>query len=185
MSKAGRIKEKLESHIAEMAEHPSMFAFHPTDFSRKRDLPFAVLIKTIIGMAGKTLNKELFDYGIDVTTSAFVQQRDKLSHEAFRFLLKEFADGIAPEKLYEGYRILAVDGSDVASPRNKDSAYAFQTTEKSRKGNDVKGYNLIHMNAMYDVLNKTYLDAIINRDERAGAIRMIDQYDGQIGRAHV
>ena len=153
MSKAGRIKEKLESHIAEMAEHPSMFAFHPTDFSRKRDLPFAVLIKTIIGMAGKTLNKELFDYGIDVTTSAFVQQRDKLSHEAFRFLLKEFADGIAPEKLYEGYRILAVDGSDVASPRNKDSAYAFQTTEKSRKGNDVKGYNLIHMNAMYDVLN--------------------------------
>ena len=60
------------------------------DFTRTRKLPFAAMLKQIVCMGGNTLTKELmdaYDYDPDTaTSSAFVQQRDKILTQAFEFL---------------------------------------------------------------------------------------------------
>lgn len=60
------------------------------------------------------------------------------------------------DKLYKGYRLLAVDGSDVNIAYNPDGE-----TYMSNGDNDNKGYNQFHINAMYDVLNRVYTDCVI------------------------
>ena len=50
--------------------------------------------------------------GKEVTPSAFVQQRDKISDEAFAYLLYEFNSQCGDTALFAGrYRLLAVDGT--------------------------------------------------------------------------
>ena len=41
-------------------------------------------------MQGGSLNKELYDAGIDMTASAFVQQRNKLSWTIFEDVFENF-----------------------------------------------------------------------------------------------
>ena len=52
-----------------------------------------------------------------------------------------------------GYHIYACDGSDVNICRNPDDEETF-----IHEGN--KGYNAIHINALYDLLNHTYHDVV-------------------------
>lgn len=52
---------------------------------------------------------------------------------------------------------MAVDGSDLRLPTNtKDSFSSINNNEGE------KSYNLVHRNAMYDVTNKVYVDAIVH-----------------------
>lgn len=83
--------------------------------------------------------------------SAFVQQRDKISHTIFEDILENFNALHQDMKMYKGYRVLAVDGTCVNMARNPQSASFMQHT-----GNP-KGYNQLHVNPLYDVLNKTYV----------------------------
>lgn len=69
--------------------------------------------------------------------------------------------------------ILAVDGSDVILPRNRsDKTTSFQT------GPHHTPYNLIHINALYNLEQEIYHDLRIqdNRevDERAALIDMME-----------
>lgn len=65
----------------------SFFVFSNKDFSRNRILGFKETISIILGMAGKSLNKELYDHfkntPIIPTKSAFVQARAKILPEWF------------------------------------------------------------------------------------------------------
>ena len=45
------------------------------------------MVNLLLSMQGGTLNKELHDAGIEVTASAFVQQRNKLSWTIFEVVL--------------------------------------------------------------------------------------------------
>ena len=70
--------------------------------------------------------------------------------------------------------MLAVDGSDLqiaANPNGSDSYYPGV--------NGQKAYNLLHINAMYDVLQHTYTDAMIqksrNADESGALTDMVDR----------
>lgn len=70
--------------------------------------------------------------------------------------------------------MLAVDGSDIQIAANPDDVDSFvQNKENS------KPYNLIHLNAMYDVLSKIYVDAIIQKNktsnERKALTDMVDR----------
>ncbi|MBQ3284385.1 MAG: hypothetical protein IJH40_01975, partial [Ruminococcus sp.] len=47
------------------------------------------------------------------SASAFVQQRSKILPSAFEEIFKQFINTMNPVKLYEGFRLLAVDGSDI------------------------------------------------------------------------
>lgn len=157
---ANKVKGRLLSLINEMAASPAPFVKNPeTDFTRNRKLPFATVLQLLISMGGNSIYKELLEaHGYDVntpTTSAFIQQRDKILPAAFDFLLHRFTDTHTTRKTYQGYRLLAVDGSDLHTPTNPQDTETFY-----QRNPNAKGYNLLHLNALYDLCNNLYVDAL-------------------------
>lgn len=70
--------------------------------------------------------------------------------------------------------MLAVDGSDIQIPTNSEAPDSFvQTSEKARP------YNLLHLNALYDINSHTYVDAIVNQiresRENKALVDMVDR----------
>lgn len=147
----------IDEHIIRKYE----FVNNPErDFTRNRKLTFGNVLKATLLLGSGSVEKELleyFEYDTDtVTGSAFTQQRDKLSSSVFKSLFKQFTNHFDHYKTFMGYRIVAVDGSDLHIPHNPmDYETYFQTTP------DSKGYNLVHVNALYDIVNRVYLDVQI------------------------
>lgn len=173
------VKEKLMSLIDVMSASPEQYVKNPSrDFTRNRKLSFGDVIKLMISMGGNSLRKELFEanrYELNTaTTSAFIQQRDKILPSAFETLLRRFTQSHTNIKKYRGYRLLAADGSDVHAPTNPNDSDTFFQTKP-----DVKGYNLLLLNAMYDLCTRIYVDAIIQpgkgQDEVQAMIDMVDR----------
>ena len=106
---------------------------------------------------------DFFGFGPNIGTSAaFIQQRSKILPEAFQCLFRHFASEVDECKLYHGLRLLAVDGSDLqfaANPNDPDSYYPGV--------NGQQDYNLLHINAMYDLIQHTYTDAVIQKSRNA------------------
>lgn len=176
--KAKQIRDLLNSIISDMAKDTSSFVVNPEkDFTRNRTLPFDRMIKIILGMGGQSLNKELADYFRDTedfaTKSAFVQQRDKILPEAFKYLLHRFNELSSDDKTYAGYHLYACDGTSVNVPLNPTN----KETHVHRSKN-YGGFNQYHVNTLYDLLNKTYVDAVVQGvrvvDEPRAAISMIN-----------
>jgi len=179
MSKyALHIKNQLLSIIESIAAEPEKFVLRPgKDFTRNRKLPFEEVMKMLLSMEGGCLDSELLNhFGFTLSTasaSAFVQQRTKILPAAFRHLFYEFVSGLKSLKTFEGYRLLAFDGSDIHLPLNPNDAKTYYET----KGK--KGYNLLHLNALYDLHNKIYLDASLQpgkkQHERKALTQMMDR----------
>lgn len=55
-----------------------------------------------------------------------------------------------------GYRLLAVDVSDLRLPSNPD---VFSAVKNAENGGN---YNLVHLNVMFDILNKIYNNRFFN-----------------------
>ena len=159
-------KQSLLDQIENLAEHPELYCQNPgRDFTRKRKLSFSALVSFILNMHGGSMTHEIIDFflekGISVSTSAVVQMRDKLKAEVFRALLLGFnkqMEEVSAPKTENGLRILAVDGSDIQIPVNTNDAESFFSGT-----NGQKPYNLLHMNALYDLKQQIYLDAIIQK----------------------
>ncbi len=171
------VKENLSALIREMAASPELFVKNPgKDFTRNRKLSFETMAHILISMGGNSIFKELLEtQGCDVnmaTTSAFVQQREKILPIAFEFLFQEFTQTATNIKTYGGYRLLATDGSALHIATDPDDHDTFFRTSES-----AKGYNLLHLNAMYDLCNRLYVDAIIQpgklHDERKALVDMV------------
>jgi len=155
------IKGTLSSLISEMSGTAALFVKNPgKDFTRDRKLPFEIVVQLLISMGGNSIYKELLEsQGYDLntaTTSAFVQQRDKILPFAFEFLLREFTESFSDVKTYRDYRLLAADGSALHIATNPHDPQTFFQNRP-----DEKGYNLLHLNAMYDLCNRIYVDALI------------------------
>lgn len=178
MQDANIIKQNLENLINEMSTHPELWAKNPgKDFTRNRKLGFSNLIHVLLGMRGNSINKELYDYFKDdlMTSSAFVQQRSKLKLDTLKYLFDEFNKISEDDKTYNGYYLYAVDGSDINIATNPDSeTYISQTNQFV-----TSGINQFHINALYDVLNKTYKDCIVQprpkMHETKAAWQMVDR----------
>lgn len=180
---AERVKSSLLSLIKEMASTPWLFSKKPdADFSRNRKLDFASTIQFILSMESGSLKKELLDYfrfsAETPSASAFSQQRSKLISETFPFLFDEFNSLFPFQRNYNGYRLLACDGSDLNIARNpKDTDTYFQSFPTD------KGFNQLHLNALYDLCEKRYTDAVIQparkENESLAMVQMIDRYHGQ------
>jgi hypothetical protein len=173
------IKEKLLTQLENINQIRWLFTSDPLkDFSRKRKLDFKEMIHFLLSMGGKSLGVELLEYfSYDpnvVTKSAFVQRRDKIHPEALEMLFHMFTDTIEPISYYEKYRLLAVDGSDLCISFNPED----QTTHFPN-GPHAKGFNLLHMNALYDLTNRLYVDALIQPGrkvaERQALVKMVDR----------
>ena len=173
------MKEKLTSIINKMAASSSLFVKNPgKDFTRNRKLPFESVIQLLLSMGGNSIYKEILEaQGYDINTataSAFVQQRDKILPSALEFLFHEFTQSLADTKKYKGYRLLAVDGSklNIATDPDDSDTY-FQTCA------DKRGYNLLHLNAMYDLCTRVYTDACVgsprSANENKALTNMVDR----------
>lgn len=131
-----------------------------SDFTRKRKLLFPDIIMIILSMAGCPIREELldyFDYDIDTATaSAFVQARAKILPEAFEELLHLFNKAYPCTETLKGYRLIAVDGSDLCIPYDCTDLDTYQS-----KGTNIKGVNQFHINAAYDILSNRYVDLVI------------------------
>jgi hypothetical protein len=178
---ADSIKEKLNTVLAEMQEYSWLFVNNPgKDFTRKRKLDFKEMVNILLSMGGNSLKLELMKYFSyeeeTATSSAFVQQREKILPEALEFLFRRFTSFSVNPNFYDGYRMLAVDGSDLCTAQNpKDIENHIVTAE------NVKGYNVLHLNAMYDLCSRVYVDSIVQpgrmKNECQALIDMVDRSD--------
>ena len=172
-------RAKLCSAIRDLSDCKWFFSANPQkDFSRTRKLPFDQMIKAILCMGGGSTANEMMDiFGIHqnlATTSAFVQQRAKILPEAFESLFALFTENAAEDKTFRGFRLLAVDGSDfltASDPNDPDSFFPGTENQKS--------YNLLHLNAMYDLVQHIYVDAILQKrrksDECGALVSMVER----------
>ena len=158
------LRERLFSIIRRLVEEPERYARKPgRDFTRKRTLPPAVLIYLIVTMDEKSIWKGLlghFRKRVDTpSASAFTQQRQKLLPSALEDMFHHFSDHLRPQKKFRGYRLLAADGSSLKSgayPADKD-AYRSGTERQH-------GWNLFHINALFDLENGIYTDVIVQKE---------------------
>ena len=151
------------------------------DFSRARKLPVEVLVKLLISMEGNSINAELFnafpDKNARMTASALVQQREKLSPEFFIELFRRYNDSFSNPLTMNGYRLLAIDGSDFCTPTNTESQWYIGNDRIRKDGQNAKGTCLLHANLLYDLRNKQYMDCIISESERDTAIEIMYRAD--------
>jgi hypothetical protein len=150
------------------------------DFVRKSELSFSKTMKFILGMGGKTLGKEIMEfYDYDskmVSVSAIVQRRAKILPAAFQHLFHKFSEAFSQTNFFHGYRLLVVDGSDIHIPNIPDDHGTHYCA------NDLsKGYNLMHLNALYDLLNRQYMDAVLqdsrSENEHSALISMLENVE--------
>lgn len=175
------ILKLMDNIINKIAANIHDFSVSNQDFTRCRKLNAVDLIKLILNMGAGSLNSEIFrafpDVNLRMTASAFEQQKAKLKPECFKEIMTELGQANnALQLLDDKYLVVAIDGSDFNQPFNPKSENIFQ-------GKDGRTYCQIHVNALYDVLNKLYLDLVIQpkqkMNERAAALTMLKKLDRQ------
>lgn len=156
------IKKLLISEINKVASEPHNYCTNPdTDFTRNRKLSMEKMLQGIIGMESKSLTNELldlFDASAETpSASAFIQQRDKIRPIAFESIFKNFS-----KKLMNSFDndipVFAIDGSDIQIPTNPTDTESYIAGT-----NGHKGYNLLHINALYDLNKHIYSNVIIQK----------------------
>lgn len=178
--KTKHIKKLLMSEIKKVAGKPHAYCSNPdTDFTRNRKLSMETMLRGIIGMESKCLTNELLDLfeasAVTPTASAFIQQRSKINPTAFETIFKCFSKELMTLSRND-IPVFAIDGSDIQIPTNPSD------TESYIDGtNGHKGYNLLHINALYDLNRHIYSDIIIQkareRNEHKAFQQLIDCSD--------
>lgn len=173
------VKKTLSETIQAVVNCKWFFSARPgKDNTRNRKFPFQKMIPAILAIGSGTLNHEIIDFfGLNPftgTSSAFIQRRSTILPEAFEFLFHSFSKNVDENKRFRGFRLLAVDGSDLqiaANPNDPDSYYPGV--------NGQKAYNLLHINAMYDLQQRIYVDALVQKsrsaDESGALTSMVDR----------
>ncbi len=183
MNYSDAVKKQLWDIVEDMSKCPWVFSKNPaTDFKRKKKWDMESVMKFMITMEGKSMKEELYKYFEYSDTlpsnSAFNQRRAQLLPEAFEFLFHEFTKSYSNEmKTSKGYRLIACDGSDLNIARNPDDSETYFKSLQSDKG-----FNQLHLNALYDLNSRCYIDAVIQPkrfvNEDMAMCSMIDRYSG-------
>lgn len=135
-------------------------------------------MKFILRFGSNSLGSEIGDFfhykeGFP-TVSSFVQQRKKLKYTAFEQLFHAFINKTSSTpKLFKGYRLLAIDGSDIFLPYNPKESNCIEKNHTSK----------IHLNGLFDLLGKIYIDAFVEKNleknETAIGCDIIDRLDNR------
>ncbi len=161
--------------VSECAKDPKR------DFSRTRKLPLNVLVTTMLHMEGQSVGNELLSIFPKAkqtpSPAAFVQQRSKLNAGVFDELFHSFVratETMQAPRTFHGMRLLAVDGSDIHIPTDLSNENTLCIVKEGQAP-----HNMMHLNAMYDLLQRTYVDEIIQdyceMNEHAAFIEMVDR----------
>lgn len=173
-----KIKKTLNKLIREISINKNDFVKNPEhDHVRKRKISFEDTMLTVLGMSGGSLTSELLTHfkcsNKAPSSAALVQQRNKILPTAFEKLFHDFARKASNTVTYQGYQLLAVDGSDIHIPTNKDDPDSFYPRLHGQRP-----YSLLHLNAMFDLLEHTYVDAIIHKSHTANeSVALVDMVE--------
>lgn len=168
------LKESIDSAIDYIIHNDELYSNRPgLDFSRKRGLSKKNIIKFLIAMSGGSLAKELRECNMGVTPSSLVQSRTKIPPEVFKTVFERFnfySNGIDRQGAF-GYRILAADGSALNMFRNPTSPSFVKNSGTP------EGFCQMHVTALYDVCNNTYVQATVQpepqKDEIGALVEII------------
>lgn len=167
-----------------VASQPDQFLSDPDrDFSRRSPLSFekTMLIPYRLQQLSIENSLGLFahdDPDLDVRSQAISQRRKKISARPFEQIFHDFNRKTSQNNLFNGFRLLAVDGSEVSvygcsNPRETSADDPY--TARSKRGG-IRRY--VHVNAAFDVLEKTYVDFIF----QPGSLKNEDSALMQIAR---
>lgn len=173
------VKKTLLNKENELSASSWQYTKKPTDFTRNRKISFSDVLLSTISMqksASKTELLKYFDFNASApTASALIQQRKKISSEAFDSLFYSFSNAFFLDKTLKGYDPIAVDGSDIYIPRNPKDPDTYRVTDRYNKG-----FNMIHLNAAYNLLSHLYTDVILQPlnhiNEYIAMCNIIDHY---------
>lgn len=172
-----KIRNIFTEHVNSL--NPEDVAKAPGNFSRNRLCNFKDTLFLLMTMANHSLTTEItnfFSYQSKAipSKSAFCQQRSKLSESALKNIFAATNNLFPFKKKFKGLHILAADGSDINIPSQAGEEATF-TPYNSNKG----GYHQIHLNAVYDILEKRYVDAIVTlkreTDEIGSLTKMVER----------
>jgi len=146
------------------------FKLKSTYFTRRKKIGFINTVLIISNMLRKSLGLEIenFIYFFNhrnsdklstFTKSAFIQNRNKISHKVFNYLssiiVEEFyTDNELSVKLWNGFRLLAVDGSRISLPNTKELEKFYGVAKNQSKTTVVQA----RVSVLYDVLNDFVID---------------------------
>jgi len=145
------------------------------DFTRNRKQSFLSTMLFMVNQLKKSLNVEIDGFlrhlngklsaGMShFTSSAFVQNRKKISPDVFKHLSSVIIKGFyRPEndqvKLLRGLRILAADSTELTLPFTEELQKRYGVVSNAQPLNIVQA----KMSMLFDVMNKLALDAVLDR----------------------
>lgn len=176
------IKNCLLDEIKKITLNKDTYVQNPgKDFTRNRKITFSDVLSNSVSMEAGSIRSELleyFSYKTDTpTASAFIQQRDKISHLAFKDLFYSFYKALLYNEDPDQFHFFAVDGSKVNIPTVNDPNEDF--TYFSREEQRV--YCQIHLDAIYDLKGQNYVGAEFcprkENNERAAFHSMFEELE--------
>lgn len=148
------------------------FKVKESDFTRTRKQSFSTTLLFMMNSLTKSLSIEIENFvsilkrdcGLtslqSFTKSAFVQCRKKIRPEVFKKLSAMLTDEFYTDnelgiKLWNGFRVLAVDGSSVTLPFTKELKQLYGLAKNQTNTGVVQA----RVSVLYDVLNRYVLDS--------------------------
>jgi len=169
-----KICAKLIEFLKNIITSPEFIARHrqsDTDFTRKRKMPFHLLIVFLLNVLRGSYQdqldrffKILFRFDVAnrvVSKAALTKAKMKLKYQAFIELnhhLNAFFEKNFNPKTWFGFRLLTIDGSTIRLPRCEDIAKHFGVW-KVRQG---RPSPMARISQLYDTINKITVDALIS-----------------------
>lgn len=156
-------------------------------FVRSSKLGLETTVNFILGSSSTTLNNELEKYYDGnskemVTPGAIVQSRNKIKPELFDHIFNLFNNAYPCNKAFNGYRLLAIDGSDLPIHFDLNDPLSIHKGKLKNDGEIGKACSMLHLNAMYDITNNRFIDYVVQKrteaDERSALFKMARRYDG-------
>ena len=169
------LRQMLNSMIRKLGESPEKYVKRPgRDFTRPRTLTFETVISLLLTMSENSIGKVLMgrfqNKEKTPSASAFVQQRQKLLPSALEELFHRFTDSLPLKKTFCGYHLLAADGSSLKSAAYPEDPASYRPGTPKQHG-----WNLWHMNALYDLKNGIYTDVIVQKEHEKNECKALCQ----------
>ena len=176
----GKVLEKYHEMIYSESYKESAKA-KPKDFTRRRKMSFVQYILFIVQKTGRSLQAALNTFVESMgeetgsySKQAFSQGRLRIKPEAilelFKFGVKEFYAG-AEYQTFEGYRVLAIDGTKLNLPNTEELEREFGV-QRTQGASQVQAL----VSGIYDIQNALMVDVRISscrKDERKHASELI------------
>lgn len=165
-----KVRKFIQKGIDEVVSKKEKYVKNPkTDFTRNRDLSMSDTISFVIYNNGGAIDTSIRNIFKDKKEklprdSALVQQRNKINTNLYKDLFSVITNNLYTDlnkvSTYLGYLIYGLDGSDINISYDENQPTHIKNQQKKNNGDYYKGYNQIHANVVYDLLNKMYVDVL-------------------------